>query len=369
MQEFDHDRDPVTLPVSDPTVIAEPDRFVTEEPVQPPRRGRAVLDVLWTALAVPAISWLMFLVASVVMMVVAYAAVHGHIDRRVMTDPDAMRTVSQSRVGLPLMVVTPQLALVAAAAFFAAFSSQGFRKRLSLVRGHWPLWAWGAAAVTTPLIGWISSIAVGSLMEESDNLKMMSDIFRDHGQSGFLIPLALMIGATPALCEELLFRGFVQTRLNLRLGAFWGILISSALFAVFHMDWVHIIAVFPLGLYLGTICWRSGSLFPAMLAHFINNAISVFAVVWGPEQPDQAPSLEMGLFLLVVLCTGFVGAVATAIAFWSLPGPSLDPLPELHGGQESQGGPELQGSPEPQGSPGEPAATASPEAPPGWQSV
>ncbi len=39
------------------------------------------------------------------------------------------------------------------------------------------------------------------------------------------------------------------------------------------MDLVHVIAVFPLGLYLGWITLQSGSLFPAMIGHFVNNSI------------------------------------------------------------------------------------------------
>jgi len=281
-----------------------------------------LLDFLWTSAAIPAVSLVVFFLASLVMMLVAYAAVHGQLDRGVFSDQQAMRAVSESRVGLLLLVIAPQFALVTPALIAAAFSSVRFRSRLSLIRGHWPLWAWVAAAVTTPLIGWISSIAVGTLLDESENLKVMTDIFRGHGEAGFLVPLAILIGATPAFCEELLFRGFVQTRLLRRFGVVIGVLVSSALFAVFHMDWVHIIAVFPLGVYLGTITWRSGSLFPAMLAHFINNAISVFAVVLAPEQQDQMPSLEMGLFLMVVLGASLLGAGFTALAFWRVPMPA-----------------------------------------------
>ena len=72
-------------------------------------------------------------------------------------------------------------------------------------------------------------------------------MFRSHGQNGFLFPLALMIGATPAICEELLFRGYIQTRLVRSLGPLLGVGIASFLFAAFHLDLVHVIAVFPLG--------------------------------------------------------------------------------------------------------------------------
>lgn len=276
---------------------------------------------IWPSLLLPLISLVSFMTASMVMLVVAFFVVHGEFSFRMMVSSEAMQAVSASRIGLMLLVVVPQFALVLPSLIAAFLSPIAIGKRLSLVRGHWPLWAWVAAAFTTPLIGWISSIVVGSLMDESENLKLMSDIFREHGESGFLIPLALMIGATPALCEELLFRGYVQTRLNRRIGPALGIFLSSALFALFHWDLMHVVAVFPLGVYLGIIAWRSASLFPAMLGHFVNNSISVVAVVLGPESQDQAPSMEMALFLMVVIGVGLMAAVLTAIAMWRLPVP------------------------------------------------
>ncbi|WP_182869181.1 type II CAAX endopeptidase family protein [Stieleria mannarensis] len=306
--------------------VTEPGTSVTSPPPEdgedgPQRLMRPDRPRIWPSLVLPLISLATFLLSSLVMMVVAFFVVHGEFSPRMMVSAEAMKTVSSSRVGLLLLVVAPQVALVMPTLIAAWLSPVGFSRRLSLIRGHWPYWAWVAAALTTPLIGWISSIAVGSLMEESESLKMMSDIFRGHGESGFLIPLALLIGATPAFCEEFLFRGYVQTRLNRRIGPALGILLSSALFAVFHMDLIHIIAVFPLGLYLGVIAWRSGSLFPAMLGHFVNNSISVFAVVLGPETQDQDPTPEMALFLLVVIALGLFGAMLTAVAMWRLPVP------------------------------------------------
>ena len=281
---------------------------------------------IWPVVVIAILSGASFMLCSMVMLVVSIFIVHGEFTPRMMVSGEAMRAVSADRVGLLLLVIVPQLALVMPSLLAAYFSPVPMTKRLSLVRGHWPLWAWVAAAATTPLIGWISSVLIGSLMEESENLKMMSDIFRGHGESGFLIPLAFLIGATPAFCEELLFRGYVQTRLNRRIGPALGILLSSAAFALFHIDVIHVIAVFPLGVYLGIVAWRSGSLIPAMLGHFVNNSISVFAVVLGPESMDQTPTPEMAVFLLGVLGTGLVGAAFTAFAMWRLPVPKAPAL-------------------------------------------
>ena len=153
-----------------------------------------------------------------------------------------------------------------------------------------------------------------SFMSESESLKEMTSIFKTHGESGFLIPLALMIGLTPAICEELLFRGYMQTRLVKSFGASAGIFVSSALFALLHMDFVHVIAVFPLGLFLGWVTWRSGSLFPAILGHFVNNSISVVLAVHASENdPTQIPAPALA-FVAAILALGAAGFAATCYA-------------------------------------------------------
>ena len=170
----------------------------------------------------------------------------------------------------------------------------------------------------------------GLFLEESESLKEMSQIFRDHGASGFLIPLSLMIGMTPAVCEELLFRGYLQTRLAASLNPLAGILISSGMFAAFHLDFVHVIAVFPMGLFLGWVSWRSGSLIPAMMGHFVNNFISVVAVVMAPEgQADvlAAPAIAISLTIIALGILGMSATVTASIAFGPPP-PADRPSPE-----------------------------------------
>ncbi|MGI9470292.1 MAG: CPBP family glutamic-type intramembrane protease [Rubripirellula sp.] len=286
----------------------------------------------WTPIAISAVSLLSFIMASGVMAIVALAIVHGGLSPDLLRDPDSLRMVSESRLGLFLVVVLPQIALVAPCLIAAYLSPVPTRERLGLVRGNWPVWAWFAAAAATPLVGMVSGLVVGLFMDESETLKEMSQIFRDHGQNGFLLPLAFMIGATPAICEELLFRGYVQTRLTKSFGPVIGVGFASFLFAAFHMDFVHVIAVFPLGLFLGWLTWQSGSLFPAMMAHFVNNVISVVAVAFAPEAEPETLALPTIAFTLGILAMGCLGMVAVSIASIAYRRPN---------GMESQNGTQL----------------------------
>jgi membrane protease YdiL (CAAX protease family) len=269
---------------------------------------------MWTVFAVVVASIVFFLSASLFFSLLAILVVHGSLDMTTLSNAQNLADVSRSRIGLFIMVVMPQFALVLPAVVAAFASPTPFTRRLSLVRGHWPVWVWFAAALATPLVGLFSSMVCGLFLSESEGLKAMSEIFRDHGASGFLIPLSLMIGLTPAICEELLFRGYVQTRLTKSMHPLLGILIASFLFAVFHLDYVHVIAVFPMGVFLGWVSWRSGSLVPAMLGHFVNNVISVVAVVYAPDGEADVFAAPVIAISAAIVSLGIVGMSATVTA-------------------------------------------------------
>jgi membrane protease YdiL (CAAX protease family) len=202
-----------------------------------------------------------------------------------------MAEVAGSPVGLSITVVLPQIALMLPAIIAALLSPLGLGRRLALGRGSWPVWLWVIAAMGAPIVGLISSTLITSLMGESDSLNDMAGIFKSLGGAGYAIPLAILVGLMPGICEEILFRGYMQTRLTRAWGPVVGIALSSIVFAIFHLDPVHSAAVLALGFYLGWIAWASGSTLPAMLAHFVNNFLSVLAVTLLPEAATEAPTL------------------------------------------------------------------------------
>jgi hypothetical protein len=101
------------------------------------------------------------------------------------------------------------------------------------------------------------------------------------------------------------------------MGAVFAILITSVVFAAFHMDLVHSTAVVAIGIYLGWLSWASGSIFPAMIAHFVNNFLSVAAVVFlpesaigaGPIKPEDVPDLAL------LVMSGIVMSSLVALVF------------------------------------------------------
>ena len=86
---------------------------------------------------------------------------------------------------------------------------------------------------------------------------------------------ALVFGAvavTPAVCEELLFRGWLQGTLRRRLAPAPAIAVQAVLFSLFHMSPLSIVALAFVGLYLGWLFERTGTLYASMTAHGLYNA-------------------------------------------------------------------------------------------------
>ncbi|MEZ6016141.1 MAG: type II CAAX endopeptidase family protein [Planctomycetota bacterium] len=94
--------------------------------------------------------------------------------------------------------------------------------------------------------------------------------------------LIAVIAAAPALFEELAFRGLLQARLAALMGLRTGIFATTALFALAHGISVGSPMHLALGLYLGFLRERSGSLVPGMLVHFLYNG----ALVLDPFGPS-----------------------------------------------------------------------------------
>jgi CAAX protease family protein len=120
--------------------------------------------------------------------------------------------------------------------------------------------------------------------------------------------LALVATLVAPLCEEIAFRGYLQTTILTRKTPAVAIAASSLLFALIHLDPVRLPALLVLGALFGWLAWRSGSLWPAIAAHAANNGIvSVFALAAprGAQEIEKPP-------LVAILGAFAFGAAALA---------------------------------------------------------
>lgn len=90
---------------------------------------------------------------------------------------------------------------------------------------------------------------------------------------------SIVVGAiSPAICEEFLFRGYLQRSLEERLAPKYAILISALIFAGVHLNLVDLVGLIMLGMLLGYMAYSSKSILPSILIHFANNFIAVIFI-------------------------------------------------------------------------------------------
>ena len=83
------------------------------------------------------------------------------------------------------------------------------------------------------------------------------------------------MGVVGPVAEEIFFRGFVLTGLLKRFGVRRALLLSSLLFGLFHIDPGAIVPTFALGLVLGWVYLKTGSIWPSIFAHALHNTLAV----------------------------------------------------------------------------------------------
>lgn len=100
--------------------------------------------------------------------------------------------------------------------------------------------------------------------------------------------LIVLLAVIVPIGEEMFFRGFVYGGLRSRWGAVrWGAalaaLVSAAFFAAVHMQLVHGVPIFLLGLLLALLYERTRSLVPGIITHALTNVIAVLSIWrnWG----------------------------------------------------------------------------------------
>ncbi|NBC18446.1 MAG: CPBP family intramembrane metalloprotease [Bacteroidetes bacterium] len=159
--------------------------------------------------------------------------------------------------------------------------------RLRAPDGRLLLLALIGLVVLMPVVQWLGTVnewlPLPEAIREFDQQQMdlVERVLR--GDLGLVFSL-LTLAVTPALCEELLFRGYVQRQAERGLGAAGGIVLSGLVFGLYHLRLTQALPLIALGLYLAYLAWRTGSLWVPIVVHFANNAFAVALGLWAEAQ-------------------------------------------------------------------------------------
>ncbi|MDO9534656.1 MAG: CPBP family intramembrane metalloprotease [Bacillota bacterium] len=89
-----------------------------------------------------------------------------------------------------------------------------------------------------------------------------------------LLRYYFVIAISAGICEEVFFRGTIMPSFE-KHGAVPALVLSALLFALFHVSFINFFSIFILGLIIGLVVIKTGSLWGGILYHFFNNAIAV----------------------------------------------------------------------------------------------
>lgn len=128
----------------------------------------------------------------------------------------------------------------------------------------------------------------------------------------------LIIGVTPAICEEMLHRG-LMLRAYERRGTYRAVFITALFFGFFHFDITNFFGTAFLGMVIAYYVVRTNSIFAGMLAHFLNNSLAeCIQYFWGDKNVQKTITLSAQELGWVVLY-GLAGLLVLAfiIGFFS----------------------------------------------------
>jgi len=90
-----------------------------------------------------------------------------------------------------------------------------------------------------------------------------------------MLLVIITISIIPAICEEVMFRGYIQRSFGFKFKSHIAALLTALFFALYHFNPYGLIPLAIIGFYLGFAAYSSQSLFIPIVLHFLNNFFAV----------------------------------------------------------------------------------------------
>lgn len=164
------------------------------------------------------------------------------------------------------------LVAIADAIVIVLFASVAYKDVLPLLRAPRLSWRGAFELAGVVLVTFSIVVAYFALIERA-GIPIVR-VSRTYEQARWTVgAMFVFISLVPAVCEELAFRGVIQSSLEHVFDKREALIIQAALFSVLHLSPVIFPSHFLMGLCFGYVRRRSGSLYPSMVLHASWNAL------------------------------------------------------------------------------------------------
>ncbi len=160
-----------------------------------------------------------------------------------------------------------------------------------------------------PLSALCTSIQTAGFKLFPGSMSEMQNLFDGIRDLPFPL-LVLILALLPALGEELLFRGLIGRGLLARFGLPVGMVITSILFGLMHINPAQVLGVIPLGLAMHFVYVTTRSFWGPVLLHFLNNSLAAVMLQFGDKLPLKNlddPDLGLPLGVLTMATAAVCG--------------------------------------------------------------
>ena len=237
--------------------------------------------------------------------------------------------------GLRFMTIIGQILFIfLPALFFSKWIYGDVSKIVSLKMPNWKglaLFVLGII-ILTPLLQsylYIQNYFIEQLAETSEfvnSIKFLLDSLNELIEKTFgdliradnvpeMLLVIIAISVVPAICEEVMFRGYIQRSFGFKFKPHIAAIITAVFFALYHFNPYGLIPLAIIGFYLGFAAYTSQSLVIPIIIHFLNNffAVMLYFIIGDDDllksNVSDAASLDMNViyfFLLLILFTALM---------------------------------------------------------------
>jgi len=237
--------------------------------------------------------------------------------------------------GLRFMTIIGQILFIfLPALFFSKWIYGDISKIISLKLPKWKelfLFILGII-ILTPLLQsylYIQNYFIERLAESSqfiNSIKFLLDSLNELIEKTFgnliradnfveMLLVIITISIIPAICEEVMFRGYIQRSFGFKFKSHIAALLTALFFALYHFNPYGLIPLAIIGFYLGFAAYSSQSLFVPIILHFLNNffAVMLYFIIGDDElfksNVSDIESLDANLIYFFLLLLMFITVV------------------------------------------------------------